>query len=170
MDTFFEQIVALRKTGKDIAAFVGIWLAAVVLCVVLVLFTSILGTIGFLLMAGVLYGAYYLSSRLTVEYEYIVTNGTMDVDKIIAKSSRKRVLSFDLSKVERLERYNPASKPVGNFDKTIIACNENDPDVFFLVVCEERKGTRLLVFSPEERMKQAIVKFLPKYIANHAFD
>ena len=94
----------------------------------------------------------------------------MDIDKIIAKSSRKRQLSFELSAVERLERYHPDAKPVGNFSKTVIACDENDPDAFFMVVSEEKKGTRLLVFAPEERMQQAIVKSLPKYIANHAFE
>lgn len=170
MDTFFEQIVALRKTPKDIALFLLIWIAAVVLCAALIFFGGVLGAISFLLIAGILYGAYKLSIRLSVEYEYIVTNGTMDIDKIIAKSSRKRQLSFDLAHVERLERYNSAAKPVGNFEKTVIACNENDPDVFFMVVHEEKKGTRLLVFSPEDRLKQAITKSLPKFIANHAFE
>ncbi|MBR7071942.1 MAG: hypothetical protein IKI29_07285 [Clostridia bacterium] len=170
MDTFFEQIVAVRKTPKDWAAFIGIWLAALVLCGASVFLIGLLSSFAFLLIAGVLYGAFKLSTRLSIEYEYIVTNGTMDIDKIIAKSSRKRQLSFELSAVERLERYHPDAKPVGNFSKTVIACDENDPDAFFMVVSEEKKGTRLLVFAPEERMQQAIVKSLPKYIANHAFE
>ena len=96
MDTFFEQIIAIKKTGKAIAAIAGIWLLAFILCFLLFMFISYLAVFAFLLIAGVLFGAYKLSTRFNIEYEYIVTNGTMDIDKIISKSSRKRVLSFEL--------------------------------------------------------------------------
>lgn len=171
MDTFFEQIVPIRKSGKTWAAFLGIWFAALLLSFVLLILAmqGFLTMICFLLIAGVIYGAYKLSSRLSVEYEYIITNGTMDVDKIIAKSARKRVMSFDIANVDRLEKYNPNAKPVGNFAKTVIACDELDPGSYFVVVSEQEKGNRLFVFAPDERMRGAIVKFLPKFIANSAF-
>lgn len=170
MDTFFEQIMPIRKTGKTWAAFLGIWLLAIVLSLAVVLFLmGFLGSIAFLLVIGIFYGAYKLSSRLSVEYEYIVTNGTMDIDKIIAKSSRKRVASFELSSVERVEKFNPNAKPVGNYAKTVIACDELDPNAYFMVASEEGKGSQLIVFSPDERIKGAVVKFIPKFIANSAF-
>lgn len=106
MDTFFEQITAVKKSGKDIAAITGIWLLAFIICFLLVLFMGYLGSFSFLLIAGALFGAFKLSCRFNVEYEYIVTNGTMDIDKIINKSSRKRVLSFELATVSRLEKFN----------------------------------------------------------------
>ena len=170
MDTFFEQIVPIRKTGKAWALFIGLWLLALILvavCIVLSMF--FIGSIGLLLVAGVIFGAYKLSSRLSLEYEYIITNGVMDIDKIIAKSSRKRMASFDLANVDRLEKYNPNAKPVGNFAKTVIACNEFDGDAYLMVITVEGKGSTLVVFSPDERIKSAIVKFVPKFIANSAF-
>ena len=83
MDTFFEQIIAVKKNGKALAAIIGIWLAAFLVCFVLIMFMGVLGTFSLLLAAGALFGAYKLSVRFNVEYEYIVTNGTMDIDKII---------------------------------------------------------------------------------------
>lgn len=56
--------------------------------------------------AAVIFGAYKLFLRLNIEYEYTITNGTMDVDKIIAKSSRKRMTSFDVLSIQRIEKYN----------------------------------------------------------------
>lgn len=169
MDTFFEQITAIRKTGKTIAALIGIWLAAFVLCFLLFLFSGYIGAFFILLIAGVIYGAFKLSGLLNVEYEYIVTNGTMDIDKITNKSSRKRVISLELQSVSRLERYNPALLNSVNSKEIVTACNATDKDAYLLVSSAEGKGTKYLVFAPDERLRGAIVKFVPKFIANSAF-
>lgn len=168
MDTFFEQIIAIKKTGKTVAATLGIWFAAFLLCFALYIF-PILGTLSLLLIVGVLYGAYKLSSMLNIEYEYIITNGTMDIDKIINKSSRKRMLSFELSSVTRLEKYNPSS--LGGIDtkKLVFACNANDPNAYFLVAEKEGKGASYLVFSPDDKIKSGCSKFIPKFIVNSVF-
>ena len=166
MDTFFEQLVSIRKTAKTWLALFGITLAALIISIAVLLF---LGSFGLLLVAAAFYGAYRLYKFFFIEYEYIITNGTMDVDKIIAKSSRKRELSFELSNVVRLEKYNMNARPVGNFKKTVIACNEDDPNAYFMVASKEGSGSTLLVFSPDDRIKSAIVKFVPKHIGNSAF-
>lgn len=169
MDTFFEQITAVKKSGKDIAAITGIWLLAFIICFLLVLFMGYLGSFSFLLIAGALFGAFKLSCRFNVEYEYIVTNGTMDIDKIINKSSRKRVLSFELVTVSRLEKFNQGLLSSVNSKEIVTACNLNDPDAYLMVSSTEGKGTSYLIFAPDERVRGAIVKFVPKFIANSAF-
>ena len=169
MDTFFEQITAVKKSGKDIAAITGIWLLAFIICFLLVLFMGYLGSFSFLLIAGALYGAFKLSCRFNVEYEYIVTNGTMDIDKIINKSSRKRVLSFELATVSRLEKFNQGLLSSVNSKEIVTACNLNDPGAYLMVSSTEGKGTSYLIFAPDERVRGAIVKFVPKFIANSAF-
>ena len=171
MDTFFEQIVSIKKTAKTFLLIIGIWVLAVVVSAVIFffLFGTPFSFIMLLLVFGVFFGAYKLAGLLSVEYEYIITNGIMDVDKITAKSSRKRMTSFELVNVERIEKYNINAKPVGNYSKTVIACDENDPSAYFMVVSKEGKGNELIVFSPNERMKGAIVKFVPKFISNSAF-
>ena len=169
MDTFFEQITAVKKSGKDIAAITGIWLLAFIICFLLVLFMGYLGSFSFLLIAGALFGAFKLSCRFHVEYEYIVTNGTMDIDKIINKSSRKRVLSFELATVSRLEKFNQGLLSSVNSKEIVTACNLNDPEAYLMVSSTEGKGTSYLIFAPDERVRGAIVKFVPKFIANSAF-
>lgn len=167
MDTFFEQIIYIKKKGSAIAGIVGIWVLAFILTYLLFIY-PILGGISFLLICGILYGAFKLSCRFNVEYEYIITNGTFDVDKIVNRSSRKRMLSFELSTVSRLEKYNP--NLIANIDKNklVFACNETD-EAYLLVAEKEGKGSSYLVFAPDERLKGAIVKFVPKFISNSAF-
>ena len=168
MDTFFEQIISVKKTGKAVAALIGIWLAAFVVCFLL-FFTGFFGMLTFLLIAGVLYGAFKLSCLLNIEYEYIVTNGIMDIDKITNKSSRKRVLSFELQTVSRIEKYNPALLNSVNTKEVFIACNTNDENAYLMVSSTEGKGTNYLVFAPDERLRSAVVKFVPMFVANSAF-
>ena len=168
MDTFFEQIISIKKTGKTVAALIGIWLAAFVVCFLL-FFTGFFGVLTFLLIAGVIYGAFKLSCLLNIEYEYIVTNGTMDIDKIINKSSRKRLISFELQTVSRIERYNPALLNSVNSKDVLIACNKDDANAYLMVSSTEGKNTNYLVFAPDERLRSAVVKFVPMFVANSAF-
>ena len=169
MDTFFEQIIPVKKNGKAAAAIIGIWLAAFIVCFLLIMFMPFLGTFSLLLAAGALFGAYKLCTRFNLEYEYIVTNGTMDIDKIINKSSRKRILSFELATVSRIEKFNPAQLSGVNAKELFITCNQDDPGAYLMVSATEGKGTSYLGFAPDERVRSAIVKFVPKFISNSAF-
>lgn len=170
MDTFFEQIIPIKKTGATIASIIGIWFAALILCAALCIFVLYsLGSLTLLLIVGILYGAFKLSTLFNVEYEYIVTNGTMDIDKITNKSSRKRMLSFELPNVTRLEKYNASALNNVNAKSVVFACNTTDPNAYFMVAEKEGKGASYLVFSPDERIKEACIKFIPKFIVNSAF-
>ncbi|MBQ6826038.1 MAG: hypothetical protein IJP34_05200 [Clostridia bacterium] len=170
MDTFFEQIVKIKKSPAKLFLVIAIWALTILLTPVIAYFSFIYLKA---LMAFVIFGLYWgvikLVSLFNIEYEYIVTNGCFDVDKIINKSSRKRILSFDLGFAQRIEKYNP--NLLQNVDKKTVtfACNQDDDNAYLLVAQPEGKSACYLVFSPDERMQGAIKKFVPKYIANSAF-
>lgn len=168
MDTFFEQIVSLKKSGTKILLLIALWLLAFLLCAFLILF-PLLGSFTLLVCAGIIFGVFKLNGLFNIEYEYIITNGIMDIDKIINKSSRKRILSFDLSKVSRLEKYNPNLTANINSKDVIIACDKDDKNAYFMVAEEENGKATYLVFSPDDKIRSATVKFIPKFIANSAF-
>ena len=170
MDTFFEQIVPIKKTLGTFLAVVGIWLATALVCFFAFPYLfGLFGSFGVLIIFGLLFGVYKLACRFNVEYEYIITNGTLDVDKIINKSSRKRLLSLELSGVTRLEKYEP--RLLASVDKRALsfACNKDDTNAYFLASEKDNSRSSYLVFSPDERLQGAILKFVPKYIANGAF-
>ncbi|MBQ3817032.1 MAG: hypothetical protein II802_02020 [Clostridia bacterium] len=171
MDTFFEQIVPVKKTANQIFAVIGIWLLAVLISIlaVFLLGLDILATITLFIIFGAFYGAYKLSGRFNLEYEYILTNGTFDVDKIMSKSSRKRLLTFELSSVTRLEKFNPVREETGNFETKIIACDKSDENAYTLVASKQGGGNIYLVLAPDERMRQAMIKFIPRHISNSVF-
>lgn len=167
-DVFFEQIVQIKKTGKAFAGIIGIWLLAFVLIAFLLL-TFILGPFTIILCCGLGYGAFWLSSKLNVEFEYIITNGTLDIDKIINKSSRKRILSLELSQVTRLEKYNPAAVTNINEKEIVFACNRQDEDAYFITAERTGKKSANLVFAPNVKLQSAIEKFAPKFLTHNVF-
>ncbi len=169
MDTFFEQIVVIKKSAKNYALIIGIWLLAIILAYLALCFLSALFVFAVAIAGLIGYGAYRLTKMFFVEYEYIVTNGTLDIDKITAKSSRKRVMSFDIENVTSVEKYNPNQRTSQNNEKTVIACNIDDKNAYKLIANKEGKGTCVLVFAPNERIIEGVVKSLPKYLSNSAF-
>lgn len=170
MDTFFEQIVAIKKGGTEILKLLGIWLLALILIFVL-LFVNIpvVSSFSLLFIAGIIYGAFKLTTMLNVEYEYIITNGILDIDKIVNKSSRKRMLSLDLAKTSRIDKFNPSLLTNVNQKSVFYACNADDSNAYLIVIDSENGSGNYLVFAPDDRIKGAIVKFVPKFIANSAF-
>lgn len=168
MDTFFEQIVPVKKTGKSWLAVIGIWFAAIVIFLAVFLFLG-LGSIQVVIITFAFYFAYKFSGKFNIEYEYIITNGIFDVDKIMSKSARKRILTFNLSDVESVEKYNPNKKDERQYGTTLIACNKTDPNAYVIIASSQGKGSIKLVLSPEGRMKEAMKKFMPKFVSNSAF-
>lgn len=168
MDTFFEQIVPIKKTGKNYVTICLIWLSALVIDTFLFLFW-LLGTLTFLAMIGVVYVAFKVMCKQNTEYEYIITNGAFDIDKIINKSERKRMASFEVSSVSRLEKFNEGL--LANVDKSdvVFACNAESDNAYLLVYQKDGKSPVFVVFEPNDKMKTAILKYLPKFIANSAF-
>ena len=163
MDTFVEQIVAIKKTGKTWLAYLGIAACAILLMTIVTMF---FGSLFIVFDALILFGAYKLYLMLNVEYEYIITNSTMDIDKIIAKSSRKRIVSFDLSAVLRIEKYTGHLSP--DIEKNcFFACNQNDENSYVLIYKVEGKPQQAFVFAPDERMITGMKNFLPRHICEN---
>lgn len=163
MDTFIEQIVAIKKTAKTWTAYILIALFAIILMTAAFMF---LGSAFIIIDALILYGAYKLYTMLSIEYEYIVTNSTVDIDKIISKSSRKRVVSFDLTSVLSIEKYN-GKIPQDLSKECFFVCNANDENAYLLVYKTDGKPKKSFVFAPNERTITAMKNFLPRHLCEN---
>lgn len=163
MDVFIEQIVSIKKTAKTYMTYFAI----VFLALIILLTTYLFLTIFFIpIFALVVFGAYKLCVRLNIEYEYIVTNTTMDIDKIIAKSSRKRVISFDITSIQRIEKYTGVL-PKGTEKDCFFACNKNEQGAFVVYYKGGGKQQESFVFAPNELVRESIKGILPRYIGEN---
>lgn len=111
MDVFCEYMVKRKKKSIDLLyEFVCLFIA---LCLSSLIFLLFFGRVmGFevFMIAGVWYLAIRFLGKTNVEYEYTLTNNILDIDRIIAKKTRKRVITIDFSEVEACRHASDADK------------------------------------------------------------
>lgn len=107
---------------------------------------------------------YFVHQNADVEFEYAHTNGDLDIDKVIANSSRKRVASVDLSRVEivasvdspELERYEGLR--IADYSAKD---PENPP---YGMVCTVKGNRKLLLLQLDEKMLASLSKWMPSKV------
>ncbi len=161
MDVFFEQLVKIKHSALSSLILVLSLVLSVALGVVFFLYSGAYPILIFGIVA-IGYGEWKLLGFFYKEYEYIITNGTVDVDCIIGKSTRKRIISFECSDIQRIGRYNAKNPPVTDATEKHI-CGNTDDAYFLLVKKQSRKV--LVVASLNEKMLGAIKESVPKNIA-----
>ncbi len=158
MDVFFEQLVSVKRSLSSTILMVASIVFSVSLSVILFIFSEFFPIL-ILLIVGVVYGEWKLLGFFYKEYEYILTNGTLDIDKIIGKSSRSRVISFECSDIERVGRYNPQHPPVTDAKEKY---NCAGGDAYYILAKKDNRKI-LVVASFNEKMLEAIKKCIGKH-------
>ena len=100
MDRYDEYVVKAKPQMVGLIGIIGGVLIA--LAGVFVLLT--LSGMGLLLVVGGFALCAFSKDSMDVEYEFIFTNGDIDVAKVIAKKRRKNVHSVELSKIAKMDR------------------------------------------------------------------
>lgn len=166
-DVFLEQIVKQQKSFKEILRNVAIIIIGLSLAIVLFFllltpfkFKEYLGMFVFLILAGVVYYTWYIVSGLNLEFEYIFTNGEIDVDKISNKRKRKRMTTVRVSQASSFGEFDSSA-----FDKSAYVHVYNASAFLkgqgnYMLTYANRDGEKCcLVFTPEEKMIEAIKKY-----------
>lgn len=164
MDNYCEQLVEKKKTGADIAKMVTLLLATA-LGAAACLFAALALGLGFLLVVaiGLIALGIWLMSGMNVEYEYIVTNNEMDIDKIIGRRKRKRMITVDLKRTDALGDY-PAEQSI-DADTTVHATTGLETDAHYLLVQHNDYGKVKVIFNPNKKMMEAIAQEVPRTLS-----
>ena len=167
MDAFIEKIVQKKKGTQDYLISFGIILASFFVAFsILVFLMTFIQQFAFLLAIGAVYLGIRLQSRTNIEYEYLVTNGSLDIDKIISQRKRVRIFSSDCKEFDALGRvksrnYGPH---VSNGAEVIFAgTNMASESLYFVTLSYKGKKT-VLYFEPDQRMLDSFRRFIPSKI------
>lgn len=173
-DSFMEYLIKKKKTSKDYILTALIILAGIVFSVVMLgvsffgaMATKTYGTgfsIGLVLIVVGWYGVYLLLTMRNVEYEYILTNSEMDIDKIMSKRGRKHLVEWDFKNIEicacvddvnHVSEYkNSASKKV--YDLTGDSATGKN---YFVDYTDEKGVNVRVLFTPTSKMLEKARKF-----------
>jgi len=160
-DTYVECLVKAKQRG--IFKFLSVLLT--ILAVIFFFSMFFLSYIGLLLMAIAGVGAYFLKMNTDLEYEYLYLDKELVVDKVMAKSKRKRVASYSLSRMEivapirsyHLDNYKNRQVKVKDYS----VGEELKPDLRYAIYYE---GGEKILFNPSPEMVKAMKNAAPRKV------
>lgn len=168
MDVFMEQVVVKTPTSRDkmleVLAKISAFAFAFALAFASIAFFPYIAPLALFLGFLAVWFSFRLSKRLVVEYEYALTNGELDVDKIIGKSKRKRLCSVHIGTITAFGKWN--DDMLVEADSTIVLASDNSGklDEYYMDFKYKDYGETTLFFSPNEKMLELITGYLPREI------
>lgn len=170
MDVFLEYMVKRKNTTKAKIRKILIIIGMVLACFLITGFLLQFPEFGFALIcaiAVVIYVGVRLLADIRTEYEYIVTNGEMDVDKITSRRKRKRLLTVKFNEMDIMapmggEHKNEyESKSGKDIDASI---SPDEKGNYFIILRTTKSGLVRLIFSPNEKIIKSAKSFAPRKV------
>lgn len=96
MNDCYAEWLVKRKTP---AYAIPLKILMVIICVLSVLFAMV-SAVGMIVMVVALVGAYFLFPYLSLEFEYLVVNDQLTIDKVMGKSKRKRAWEGNMNEAQ----------------------------------------------------------------------
>ncbi len=160
-DSYVECLVKKEtSTIKKLAR-----LVLIMLTVVFALLTFMGLILAFFVALGAGIGAYFVYLHTDLEYEYLYLDKELTIDKIMAKTKRKKVETFD---IERLEIIAPIKSYHLDGYKNRIAKTvdysigrEEQPDKRYVMFYD---GNKKIILSPSEDLLKAIRTVAPRKV------
>ncbi|HJB17282.1 MAG TPA: hypothetical protein IAA05_14805 [Candidatus Blautia excrementipullorum] len=162
-DLYSECLVKKEPTPKDAAVKYGM------IFLIVVFVAGGLFLMPILLLGAVALGvaAYFVIPGTDLEYEYLFVNGELDIDKIMAKSKRKKARTVNLTEADliapvnshRMDYYNE-----NNQMKVFDYSSGNPGHKRFAAIVREEGQTCKIIFEPDEIMANAIKKSSPSKV------
>lgn len=161
-DSYSELLVKKEQTGKDkVIKFLLIGLIAATAVV------GVVFSLAWILTLGLGIAAYFVLPNLDLEYEYVYVNGELDIDKIMAKSKRKRVQSFDLAKMEIMAPVNSHRMDYQNHNTKLkvldFSSGNKEHKVFAMIIPNEKEICKVLL-EPDQELIENIQKSCPRKV------
>ena len=155
-----EEMVKKRVSVANVLISLAAYFLALTVGGLLFILTIRFASFSILIPVGLLYLAYKLTSRMKKEFEYIVTDDMIDIDVIMNRSKRKRLMEFNLSQTEiiapvKSEEYARFARQ--SFSKKIDASAGNKEKMYFAVV--EKNGKNIVYFEPSHNMLAELQRY-----------
>lgn len=159
LDSFSEQIVKQSMDAKRILVVLGAVVLAVALCAAAAvwfvwLFFPVAALCGF--------GVYWVASSQSWEVEYAVTNGDIDIDRIIARRERKTIVRVRGEKIESLMPLSRVPRSQ-KFDRIVMAAR-SPKTATWCFTYHSKKGSTLVLFEPNADVLDALCRGLSRAV------
>ena len=162
-DIFNEYLIKKLLSFSDYLKKIGIAVLGIIIMALGIVYA---GALSVLIIAGVGVGVYFVYKEFDLEFEYILTNNELDVDKVISRERRKHMLTVKVTDFEILApfRGNYLEPYRNTLERTIdVSSHKKSPNRWFAVWKNEGKLT-MLIFEPPQKMRDGIAAFIPRRV------
>lgn len=164
MDIFCEFLVKKKSASDNLKRF-GLCVACIALCLLIcyisfVHFHAMISATP-IMVAALIFGTVVYGRNFSLEYEYIFTNGVLDIDVIKGRARRAKLISIPCRKIENMQRLprNYTS------DRKIVSAiyDEHRSGKYLLTFSDNGVATDVLL-QPPEKILVNMQKYNPKNI------
>ena len=170
-DIFIEYMIKQKKKKSALFKSALIICAAVFVSLILSFAILIIFPIALSILplgiAAIMYGAYRIISSFSVEFEYILTNGELDVDKITSRKRRKRLITIHCKSFTHFGKtasaeYKKLKKE--QYARIIDASANSDAHEDYYAVFFKNGQRILMIFNPTQKMTEAFRIYAPRVV------
>ena len=106
----------------------------------------------------------FLFRSMDVEFEYLFVNGALDIDKIMAKSRRKKVFTMELNEMEVLAQGGSAElRPYQGLKTVDFSSGNRDAKQYEMVIVQKGEKKRV-VFEPNSTILEGMKMLAPRKV------
>ena len=162
-ETYVECLVARKPSF--VMQFLTTLLIMLTVLFVKVGFIFMPGIPGLLVAAATAVGAYFVYLNASIEYEYLYVDKEISIDKVLAKSRRKKAGSYSLEQMEifaplnshRLDSYRNRQLKTQDYSSGIAA----QPEKRYMMIWN---GDTKIILEPNAEMVKAIQSVAPRKV------
>lgn len=161
-NVYLEQMVKREGTAMDWLKRIGMIVAGLLLSGVALV---ILGSFFAIVFVVVVWMIWILWRRLDKEYEYIYTDGHLDIDCVYHRSTRRSMVSIDCREFEIVAPAEAAEHQrlfEKKYDKVLDAGRGGVRENTYIAICNRDGNTLKMYFEPNERILEAMKKYIPR--------
>ena len=161
MNEVYYEIMVSKKISP-LLKFARILTAVMAVVFALTMFIGMIGGVLLAVVLGV--ASYFLSLYSSVEFEYLYIDKELQIDRILAKSKRKRMETLDLNELvvlaplrsHEVDRYRNQNVKRADYSSGV----EADEQKKYLLVVDNKQ----IIFEPTEELVKTIHMFAPRKV------
>ena len=161
-DMYRELLIKREPRIMDRLLKTGLILATV-LAAAAVLFTPW----AILVLTALCFVDYFKFPSFHMEFEYLYVNGELDIDKIMAKTTRKHAASYDMKNMEMVALWDSHymdSYRNNQRTKVVDFSSGREGVTVYAMVYAGEKGTEVVLFEPDEIILNDIGRIAPQKV------
>lgn len=160
-DIFHEQLVKRVNNSKNLLV-KALTIVGCIIVLFIALSIEVLALFIIPIVIAEVVVIVFVFRRQNIEFEYIVTNSELDIDKVINMSKRKHMYTIDAKSIVSMTKYENVERipQFKNTNKTVDVSSGVYGENTYAFIANVKEKTTTIIFEPNEDVFKALKIYL----------